>query len=76
LQVHGVEGRYAAALYSAAHKQKSLEAVEKDMKAFGDVCKSDTRLRVIESALIANSPHRFLLHLHVSTADSRCLIDL
>merc|ERR1711974_166709 len=31
-QVFGTEGRYAAALYSAATKQKALEAVEKDLK--------------------------------------------
>ncbi|KAK5981505.1 Mitochondrial ATP synthase O subunit [Trichostrongylus colubriformis] len=31
-QVHGIEGRYASALYSAAHKQKVLEQVEKDLQ--------------------------------------------
>merc|ERR1711997_898823 len=30
--VYGTEGRYAAALYSAASKNKALEAVEKDLK--------------------------------------------
>ena len=33
-QVYGTEGRYAAALYSAASKQKALDAVEKDLKAY------------------------------------------
>jgi len=32
LQIFGVEGRYASALYSAASKEKQLEAVEKDLK--------------------------------------------
>ncbi|KJH51094.1 ATP synthase F1, delta subunit [Dictyocaulus viviparus] len=31
-QVHGVEGRYASALYSAAHKRNTLEQVEKDLQ--------------------------------------------
>ncbi|KIH57962.1 ATP synthase F1, delta subunit [Ancylostoma duodenale] len=30
--VHGIEGRYASALYSAAHKQKSLDQVDKDLQ--------------------------------------------
>lgn len=34
LQVFGIEGRYATALYSAAYKQKSLDAVEKDLVKF------------------------------------------
>merc|ERR1712127_1061017 len=33
IQVFGLEGRYAHALYSAASKEKKLEAVEKDIKA-------------------------------------------
>jgi len=28
----GIDGRYATALYSAAHKEKQLDAVEKDLK--------------------------------------------
>lgn len=34
IQVFGMEGRYATALFSAASKQKSLEAVEKDLIKF------------------------------------------
>lgn len=34
IQVFGVEGRYATALYSAASKQKSLDVVEKDLLKF------------------------------------------
>jgi len=33
IQVFGIEGRYATALYSAASKQKKLEAVEKEVHA-------------------------------------------
>jgi len=44
VQVFGIEGRYATALYSAASKQKALDAVEKDLTSFVDVLKKDGRL--------------------------------
>lgn len=31
VQVHGIEGKYAAALYTSALKTKSLDAVDKDL---------------------------------------------
>lgn len=31
VQVHGIEGKYAAALYTSALKNKSLDAVDKDL---------------------------------------------
>ena len=34
IQLFGTEGRYAHALYSAASKEKKLDAVEKELKAF------------------------------------------
>ncbi len=45
IQVFGIEGRYACALYSAASKQKSLEAVEKDLVNFQLNIKKDPKLR-------------------------------
>jgi F-type H+-transporting ATPase subunit O len=45
VQVFGIEGRYACALYSAASKQKSLEAVEKDLVSFQASMKRDEKLR-------------------------------
>lgn len=45
VQVFGIEGRYATALYSAASKQKSLEAVEKDLVGFQQSLKKDSKLR-------------------------------
>ncbi|VDM42630.1 unnamed protein product [Toxocara canis] len=45
IQVHGIEGRYAAALYSAATKQKKLETVEKDFKALREVFKTNPKFR-------------------------------
>ncbi|XP_058806844.1 ATP synthase subunit O, mitochondrial [Phymastichus coffea] len=44
VQVFGVEGRYATALYSAAHKQKSLDVVEKDLIKFQGLMKTDKKL--------------------------------
>lgn len=35
--VFGVDGRYAAALFSAASKQKELDKVERDMKVVGEL---------------------------------------
>ena len=45
MQVFGIEGRYACALYSAASKQKSLEAVEKDLTGLQADMKKDINLR-------------------------------
>lgn len=45
VQVFGIEGRYACALYSAASKQKSLEAVEKDLTSLQADMKKDIKLR-------------------------------
>ncbi|XP_060525838.1 ATP synthase subunit O, mitochondrial [Cylas formicarius] len=45
VQIFGIEGRYATALYSAASKQKTLEAVEKDMIKLQDSLKTDPKWR-------------------------------
>ena len=45
IQVFGIDGRYATALYSAASKQKALEAVEKDLVKFQGTIKTDEKLR-------------------------------
>ncbi|XP_003393971.1 ATP synthase subunit O, mitochondrial [Bombus terrestris] len=44
IQVYGIEGRYATALYSAASKQKVLNNVEKDLLKFQDLLKKDKQL--------------------------------
>ena len=44
VQVFGTEGRYATALFSAASKKKSLDAVEEDLKTFQATLKKDQRL--------------------------------
>merc|ERR1711893_110404 len=43
IQVFGIEGRYAHALYSAASKQKALDVVEKDLKGFQALLAKDTK---------------------------------
>ncbi|RUS90852.1 hypothetical protein EGW08_001359 [Elysia chlorotica] len=44
IQVFGVEGRYATALYSAASKTSKLEAVEKELSALQADIQKDRRL--------------------------------
>merc|ERR1712062_278197 len=45
IQLFGLEGRYAHALCSAASKEKKLDAVEKELKAFQGVIAKDVNLR-------------------------------
>nr|CAH7756510.1 unnamed protein product [Callosobruchus chinensis] len=45
IQLFGVEGRYATALYSAATKQKTLDNVEKDLIKFQTSMRSDPKLK-------------------------------
>ncbi|XP_050406653.1 ATP synthase subunit O, mitochondrial [Patella vulgata] len=43
IQIFGIEGRYAHALYSAATKEKKLDAVEGELKALGSLLKTDAK---------------------------------
>ena len=45
VQVHGIEGRYASALYSAAHKNNTLETVDKDLGTVKSVLKENPKFR-------------------------------
>ncbi|VVC24194.1 ATPase, OSCP/delta subunit,F1F0 ATP synthase OSCP/delta subunit, N-terminal domain [Cinara cedri] len=45
IQVFGIEGRYATALFSAGSKQNQLEAIEKDLVKFQTALKSDGILK-------------------------------
>lgn len=45
VQVFGLEGRYASALYSAATKNKTLDAVEKELTSFQKSMKADPKLK-------------------------------
>lgn len=44
IALFGLEGRYANALYSAASKNKKLDAVEKDLLKFQAAVHSDPKL--------------------------------
>jgi len=44
IPVYGIEGRYSAALFSAAKKNAALEAVEKDLNVITATMKTDPRL--------------------------------
>jgi len=45
MQVFGIEGRYAAALFSAASKQKQLDQVDQDFQKLDKIVKSDHALK-------------------------------
>ncbi|KAK3912443.1 ATP synthase subunit O, mitochondrial [Frankliniella fusca] len=44
IQIFGLEGRYATALFSGASKQKTLDAVEKDLTGLQSQLKNDPKL--------------------------------
>jgi len=55
----GIEGRYVSALYSAASKQKSLDAVENDIKQIQGLLKTDKKFRdFLVNPLIKKSTKR------------------
>uniref|UniRef100_A0A1A9X437 Oligomycin sensitivity conferral protein n=1 Tax=Glossina brevipalpis TaxID=37001 RepID=A0A1A9X437_9MUSC len=54
IQVFGLEGRYATALYSAASKSQQLDQVEKDITNFQDSLKKDKKLRELVVSPIIN----------------------
>ncbi|GAB0099209.1 ATP synthase subunit O, mitochondrial [Sergentomyia squamirostris] len=53
VQVFGVEGRYATALYSAATKMKQLDAVEKDLNQLQAAVRGNPKLKESLSSPIA-----------------------
>ncbi|XP_037949210.1 ATP synthase subunit O, mitochondrial [Teleopsis dalmanni] len=54
VQVFGLEGRYATALYTAATKLNQLEQVEKDLSAIQVTLKSDKNFRELMANPIIN----------------------
>ncbi|XP_020814195.1 ATP synthase subunit O, mitochondrial [Drosophila serrata] len=54
VQVFGLEGRYATALYSAASKLSQLDQVEKDLTALQATIKGDKKLREYVTSPIIN----------------------
>merc|ERR1712071_570546 len=55
VQVFGLEGRYASALYSAASKQKALEKVEKELIVFQQTVAKDERLSEFKNPILKRS---------------------
>lgn len=54
IQIFGLEGRYASALYSAATKLKQLESVEKELTEVQSAIKKNQRLKdVLISPIVA-----------------------
>ncbi|CAJ0930198.1 unnamed protein product, partial [Mesorhabditis belari] len=45
IQTHGIEGRYASALYSAAHKQNKLEQVDKDLQTVKGIFEQNKKFK-------------------------------
>uniref|UniRef100_A0A131Y9A9 Oligomycin sensitivity conferral protein n=1 Tax=Ixodes ricinus TaxID=34613 RepID=A0A131Y9A9_IXORI len=59
LAVFGIPGRYATALFSAASKEKKLDAVEKDLLKFKGLIEQDKRLaQFVDDPLIKKSLKR------------------
>lgn len=54
VQVFGLEGRYATALYSAASKQKQLEAVERELNQLQVAMRKNKALREVITSPIVN----------------------
>ncbi|XP_030376096.1 ATP synthase subunit O, mitochondrial [Scaptodrosophila lebanonensis] len=54
VQVFGLEGRYACALYSAASRTSQLDQVEKDLTALQATIKADKKLREYVTSPIIN----------------------
>lgn len=56
IQLFGLEGRYATALYSAASKLQTLDAVEKELTQVQDAIKKNPRLREVITSPIISRP--------------------
>ncbi|XP_075975656.1 ATP synthase subunit O, mitochondrial [Anticarsia gemmatalis] len=69
VQVFGLEGRYASALYSAASKNKTLDTVEKELSQFQQSIKTDAKLKefIINPTLKRNLKSEALKHVATQT---------
>lgn len=54
VQMFGLEGRYATALYSAASKMQQLDQVEKDLSSFQAALRGNKKLREMVVSPIVN----------------------
>ncbi|KAG6461938.1 hypothetical protein O3G_MSEX012946 [Manduca sexta] len=69
VQVFGLEGRYASALYSAATKSKALDSVEKELSQFQQSIKTDAKLKefIVNPTLKRNLKVDALKHVATKT---------
>lgn len=81
IQVFGIEGRYATALYSAASKSKKLEVVDKDMKKLESLMSSDAKFAQFvkdptmkKSAKKSKRSQIFIINSQMMFADFLCQI--
>lgn len=79
VQVFGLEGRYATALYSGASKMNQLDAVEKDLVSLQKTIKQDPKLRdyiispIINRKVMANALRETCEKLRMQPATSNLL---
>jgi len=78
LQVFGLDGRYATALYSAASKQKQLDQVEKDLKDIHGTLKKKGRLvdLLLDPSLKRNQKRDLIASALASTSASKLTANL
>jgi len=78
VQVFGINGRYATALYSAAAKQKQLEQVEKDLKDIHGTLKKKGRLvdLLLDPSLKRNQKRDLIASALASTKASKLTANL
>lgn len=80
IQIFGLEGRYAHALYSAATKLKQLDAVEKELVQVQAAIKKNPHLRdvitspIVSRATLSTSLREFSKQANVSSATSNLLV--
>jgi F-type H+-transporting ATPase subunit O len=78
MQIFGIDGRYATALYSAANKEKQLEAVEKDLKDIQGALKKKGKLAdyMNNPSLQRGEKKALLASALASTKASKCTTNL
>lgn len=82
IQIFSLEGRYAAALYSASTKNKQLDSVEKDLVQFQKSIKSDPQLKefiinpTLKRSLKADALKHVATKINMSSATSNLLVIL
>lgn len=80
VQIFGLEGRYATALYSAATKLKQLDSVEKELVQVQNAIKKNQRLKdvlcspIVSRAALNSSIKDFASKANVSSATTNLLV--